>query len=178
MDFGILTDYVSTATFDPDASYNIKKYTVSNVRILSTPKMGDIDGVYIMERYSNYLTDPNIEVINEKSKYELTLEQPTTSSTMSHIIVSLKRIAIFDERNYSYDEQPSTKEAYDSLGIDRDEVAIKIGFRVELLTVSNETLYKDYEITVPPVGIDISGNEFTYSFYEEDITKMEPFLQK
>lgn len=181
MDFGILTDYTSTLTYDPDADYNIKKYTVTNVRVISTSKMGIVEDMYILERYSQTINDPSVEVVSTKSKYVIEDKPPHNSGIQSNIMVSLNKIALYDQSkspSAANGNQPTLKEIYDELGITRDEVALKIGFRVELTTVSNKTLYKDYEITVPPVNTDITSSEFHYEFYETDTSKMEPFLEK
>lgn len=181
MQFGIIAEYISTADFNEEADYNIKSTTVSNVKVLSTSKMGTVTELAIMERYSSSLEDPHVSIESEKSKYVEEQETPHTSGGQIQIIVELGQIALYDvtksEVAKSMD-QPTLGDIYNELGVTRDDVELTIGFRLELETVSRKTLYRDYEITIPPVGIDIAGNEFNFRFIEENTSQMEPFLEK
>lgn len=178
MGFNILSEYTSTVSYNPNADYNIKKVVVTNVKLLSTSKKGIVEDLIIMKRYSQFIGDPHVDVIDNKTKYEIINETPNSSGVQSQIMVNLNKIALYDEAKYPLGSQPTINEIYNNLGITRDSVALKVGFRVELTTVSNKILYKDYEIAVPPVGIDIAGSEYHFEFYENDINKMAPFLEK
>jgi len=181
MQFGIIAEYISTTDFDEDADYNIKSTTVSNVKVLSTSKMGTVNELAIMERYSSSLEDPHVSIVSEKSKYVEEQDNPHTSGGQIQIIVELGQIALYDvtksevAKNMS---QPTLRDIYNELGVTRDDVELKIGFRLELETVSKKILYRDYEISIPPDGIDIAGNEFNFRFIEENTSQMEPFLEK
>lgn len=181
MSFQVISEYTSTYDYDTLESNKIKKVTVTNVRVLNTSKMGDIEDMAILKLYSQSLSDPKVDVKTTQSKYEYEYSTPTTSGIQSVIWVNLNKIALYDETKSPAalsGAQPTMAQVYSELGIDRDEVAIKIGYRVELLTVGGKILYKDYEITMPPKGIDITSDEYSYQFIEPDVTKMEPFIEK
>lgn len=181
MSFGVIVDFTSTAQYNPKATWNIKKMIVTNVRVIDTSKMGIAEDLYILKRYSAYKTDPKIDVKGTKTKYELDFDTPTTTLPQAHVMVDLNKIALYDENNSAITKatnyQPTTSQIYDELGINRDAVALKIGFRVELITVSDKTLYKDFEVVMPPVGIDIAGSQFSFPYLQTDVSKMEPFLE-
>lgn len=64
------------------------------------------------------------------------------------------------------------------MGITRDSVALTLGFRLELITNDNKTFYKDYEIEMPTKDFDLTGDNFQIDLTIDDVTKMEPFLEK
>ena len=64
------------------------------------------------------------------------------------------------------------------MGITREGVVLTIGFRVELITVGGKTLYKDYEIEMPPKGFDIGGDEYQMNLMVDDKSQMDTFLEK
>lgn len=181
MNYGIIAEYTSTAIYNPNADYNIKKVIVSNVKVLSTSKMGIVEDLYIMQRYSQYPSDPHVDVVSAKTKYEIINDIPNSSGVQSQVMINLNKIALYDESkspSASNGRQPTLEDIYGELGITSNEVALKIGFRIELITTSNKVLYKDYEVVVPPTGVDITGSEFHFDYYETDIAKMEYFLEK
>lgn len=181
MTFGVLTEYTSIASYDANAEYNIKKVVVTNARIISKSKMGFDEDLIILKTYSQSIDDPHVDVVSSKTKYEIVNNPANNTGVQSQVMVHLNKIALYDESispSAANGNQPTLKQIYDELGITRDEVAIKIGFRIELITVSNKTLYKDYEIIVPPVGIDITDSEYHYEFYKTETNQMEPFLEK
>ena len=180
MVFDILPEYTSIADFNPDAGYNIKKMTVTNVRVISTSQMGMVGSIKINKLYSSNYED-YVEVFDKSSKYELDLATPHSSGMQARLQIELYDIALFDSVNADCAQNgnnPTMAQIYNELGITRDSVAIKVGFRIELLTVSGNVLYKEYEIEVPPAGIDIAGAEYHYDFLQADVNSMEPFMEK
>lgn len=175
MTFHVLSDYYSVVEFNPSSGENIKKKTIRNLRIIKSPKMGTADELYL-----NYDSNGqnHVMVAGTKNKYELEYETPHSSGVQSSVAVKLSQIAFFDSSKYDYNAQLSMGQIYNDLGITRDAVALTLGFRVELTTVDNKILYKDYEIELPPNGFDIAGSQYQMSFMTDDLTKMEPFLEK
>jgi len=181
MSFGILADYTTMLSFDENADYNIKKIIVSNVKVLSTSKMGEIKELAILDRYSSSLYDPHMTVSEDKDFNEIINEVPNTDDGQVSVMVELGKIALYDVSKSEVAAnggQPSLEAIYNELGITRDQVALKIGFRIELITVSNKTVYMDYEIDVPPIESNITSDEFHYDFYKTDYTQMKPFFEK
>ncbi len=183
INYNILAEYTSTAAYNMNANYNIKKVIVNNVRVISTSKMGTVGELAILKRYSGSTADSHVDVVGTSDKYVENIAIPNTSGYQIGIMVELNKIALYDQNKYtniSYatSTEPTLEMIYDKLGIDSSTVRLKIGFRIELLTVDNITLYKDYEITVPPTGVDIKNEEFHYEYYQTDVKKMAPFLQK
>lgn len=178
MVFDVMSEFTSVANYNPNADYNIKKVTVTNVKVLSTSKIGIVEDIQIMERYSQYFSDAHVDVTGTKAKYEIVNDVPNSTGVQSRIMLELNKIALYDSTKNKTLVEPTMSQIYADLGITRDSVAIKLGFRIELTTVSNKILYKDYEIVIPPVGVDITSSEFHYDYYETDVSKMEPFLEK
>ena len=181
MGFQIISEYKSTYDYDADPGVKIKKMVVTNVRAISTSKKGILEDLSILEQYSQSLADKHVIVNNKDSKYTLEYSSPHTSPVQAIIWVDLNKIALYDANTSPIAktvDAPTFKQIYDELGITRDEVAFKIGYRVLLYTVSGKVLYKDYEITVPPVGIDITDSEFSYQYLETDTAKMDAFFEK
>lgn len=181
MSFNILTEYTSTFDYDTDENNKIKKMTVTNVKILSTTKKGDIEDIAILKQYSQSLNDPKVDVKSTKSKYEIVYDTPHTSGVQSSIWINLNKIALYDQTTSivaKQEENPTLSQIYNELGIELSDVTLKIGFRIELLTVGGKILYKDYEITTPPSNVDITASEFHYEYLETDVKKMKPFLEK
>lgn len=172
MTFNVITDYYSTNEYSENADYNIKKKVISNVRVISGPKMGMADELYAdFTIYNNgtLLTGTN-------NKFETTYSIPHTSGVTSSVAVVVNKIALYDSSKYT--STPSLSQLYSDLGIDRASVSLKLGFRVELITNDNKTFYKDYEITIPPESYDITSSEFHLDYTINDVSKMEPFLEK
>ncbi len=70
--YNVITDYVSTNIFDPDAGYNIKKKVVSNIRVIKGPKMGIAD-----ELYRNYtLYDMGDALLGTNNRFETVYDAP------------------------------------------------------------------------------------------------------
>ena len=174
MTFNVITDFTSTVGYD-ETNYHIKKKRISNIRIIKSPNMGMVESIY--PNYAAF-NSTNEEIKGSKNYYEEEFSTPIYFSGQTSIGVDVNRIALFDAANYGWNEQPTTSEIYNDLGITREEVSLILGFRVELITVEGKTLYKDYEIEMPPVGYDIAGLEFQMNFMTDDISLMETFLEK
>lgn len=172
MVFLILVDYYSTIDYNNKDEY-IKKEIVGNIKIKKTPKMGTVGDIY--GSYQSYLNDDYI-IKGSNNKFVKEFDTPVMYGTQSSIAVELDNVAYIDSA--LYDDNITTKDLYNSLGITRDNVAMTISFRIEFVTVGGKTLYKDYEIEVPPKTFDIGGSEFRTDFLTEDVTKMETFLEK
>lgn len=173
MTFNVITEFVTTIGYDDTENY-IKKKTISNIRLIKTPKMGTAEEIY--PDYFAFGT--NTELKGSNNSYTKEYSTPIFYSDQTSIGVTVNRIALFDSSNYGWDENPSTSQIYSDLGITRDSVALTLGFRVELLTVGGKTFYKDYEIEMPPKGYDIGGSEYQMSFMVDDVSKMDTFLEK
>lgn len=174
MIFNVVTDYYSTYDFDADANYNIKKKIVSNVRVISGPKMGMAEEIY--GKYSIY--DEGVLLLGTNNRFEDVYSYAHTGGVQSSIAVVVNKIALFDSANYDYYETPSLSQIYSDLGISREDVTLTLGFRVELITVDNIVFYKDYEVIMPPSTFDIDGDEFQVDFTIDDVDLMEPFMEK
>jgi hypothetical protein len=174
MTFNVITDYISISDYNPEAGYNIKKKTVSNIRVIRNPKKGVIES--LIGDYNTY--GEGIDLVGTKNKFETNYETPHNSGVQSSIAVNINQIALFDSSNYGYYETPSINQVYSDLDITRENVELVLGFRVELLTVDNQIYYKDYEITLPPVEYDIAGSEFHIDKTIVNQNDMEPFMQK
>ncbi len=172
MVFNILVDHYSTVDYNNKNEY-IKKQIVSNIKIKKSPKIGMVGDVY--GNYQSY-NGPDFKMVGTKTKYEKTFDQPIMYGEQNSIAVELDKIAFIDSAEYP--GSPSTSELYSALGITRDSVAMTISFRIELVTVDDKTLYKDYEVEVPSKNFDISGSEFRTDFIIEDVNKMESYLEK
>lgn len=171
--YNVITDYVSTNIFDPDAGYNIKKKVVSNIRVIKGPKMGIAD-----ELYRNYtLYDMGDALLGTNNRFETVYDAPHTSGVQTSIAVFVNKIALLDANKYLGD-LPALSVVYSDLGITRDSVALTLGFRLELITNDNKTFYKDYEIEMPTKDFDLTGDNFQIDLTIDDVTKMEPFLEK
>jgi hypothetical protein len=174
MTFNVLVKYTSTYDFNEFAGYNVKKKTISNVRIIKTPKMGTVGDII-----GNYdMFGGGIELVGSKNKFETTYEVPHTSGSTTSIAVKLDQIALMDPANYGYDQAPSLSDVYKDLDITRENVELTLGFRLELLTVDNIIYYKEYEIKLPPEGFDVAGDQFQIDKTITDLDQMEPFMQK
>ncbi len=172
--YNVLAEYTSTHDIDPDASYNIKKKVVSNIKIISGPKMGMAD-----ELYGNFsLYDMGDPLLGTNNKFETVYDVPHSEGVQSSIAVYINKVAFLDANKYEGDGYPSLVTVYGDLGITRDSVAITLGFRVELITNDNKTFYKDYEIEMPTKDFDLTGDNFQIDLTIDDVTKMEPFLEK
>lgn len=180
MAFTILTEYTSNMPSGYSPDNDIKKMVISNVRVVSTPKMGIADGLYIMDT-SKPEPDSSIEVLGTKNYYTYEYPTPHSFGVQSGVKVELNQIALYDITKSpaaANGAQPTMDQVYGELGITSAQVATVIGFRIELFMVGGKTLYKDFEITVPPTGIDIGSSEFLYNYFVTDINQMEPFLEK
>ncbi len=173
MTFNVITEFVSTIGYDDTNNY-IEKKIISNIRLIKTPKMGVAEEIY--PDYFAFGT--NVELKGSNNSYTKEYSSPIFYSDQTSIGVTVNRIALFDSANYGWDESPTTSQIYSDLGITREEVALTLGFRVELITVGGKTLYKDYEIEMPPAGFDIGGSEFQMDFMLNDVSEMEVFLEK
>lgn len=172
--YNVITDYVSTNIFDPDAGYNIKKKVVSNIRVIKGPKMGIAD-----ELYGNYtLYDMGTKLLGTNNRFEKEYEFPHTTGVQTSIMVFLNKVALLDANKYTDEEISNLSKVYGDLGINRDSVSLTLGFRVELITNDNRTFYKDYEIEMPTKDFDLMGDNFQIDLTIDDVTKMEPFLEK
>lgn len=172
MIFQILVDYDTTIDFHSEDEY-IKKQTVSNVKVTKSPKMGTVGKVY--GSYQSYI-DPEYIMVGTNNKFVKTFAEPTMYGTQNSIAIELDNVAFIDSAKY--EDNISFENLYNALGITRDSVALTVTFRVEIETVGGKTLYKDFEVVMPPQGFDISGSEFQTSFLTNDQTKMECFLEK
>lgn len=172
--YNVITDYYSTNDYNPDASYNIKKKIVSNLRVIKGPKMGIAD-----ELYGNFsLYDERTNLLGTNNKFEQVYDTPHMSGVQSSIAVFVNKVALLDANKYTDAEISDLSKIYGDLGISRDSVALTLGFRVELITVDNKTYYKDYVVEIPTKNFNISGSEFQIDLTTDDIDKMEPFLEK
>ncbi len=172
MTFLILVDYYSTIDYENTGDY-ISKQIVSNIKITKSPKMGTVGDIYV--NYQSYL-DADFKIVGSNNKYTKTHATPVMYGTQSSIAIELDNIAYIDSA--LYDDGITTSALYNALGITRDNVALTVTFRVEFITVDGKTLYKDYEVEVPPKSFDIGGSEFRTDFYTENVDEMEPFLEK
>lgn len=173
MTFNVITEFISTIGYDETNNY-IKKKVISNIRLIKTPKMGIAE-----EIYPDYFAfNTNVELKGSNNSYTKEYSTPIYYSDQTSIGVTVNHIALFDAAAYGYNEQPTTSQIYNDLGITRETVALTLGFRIELTTVEGKILYKDYEIEMPPKGYDIGGTEFQVSFMIDDLSKMESFLEK
>lgn len=172
MTFSILIDHTSTIDYNNKNEF-IKKQIVSNIKIKKSPKMGIVGDIY--GNYQSY-GGSSYKMVGSKNKYEKTFNQPMMSGEQSSIAIELDRIALMDSAKYP--ESSSISQIYNALGITRDSVAMTVSFRIELITVDDKVLYKDYEIEVPSKSFDISGSEFRTDFITTDINKMETYLEK
>lgn len=173
MTFNVIIEFVSTIDYNDTNKY-IKEKVISNIRIIKTPKMGIAEDIY--PNYDAYGT--NTELKGSKNSYAKKYDTPIFSPEQTSIAVALNHIALFDSSNYGWDEQPTTSQIYNDLDITRDNVALTLGFRIELITVDGKILYKDYEIEMPPKGFDIGGSEFQMNFMTDDISQMDAFYEK
>jgi len=173
MTFNVITESISMTDFD-DTNTHIKKKTISNIRLIKTPKMGIADTIYP----KFYAAGSNEEIKGSNNFYVENYDTPIYLNDQTSIGVTLNQIALVDFNNYGLDEQPTTTQIYNDLGITRENVALTLGFRIELTTVSGKTLYKDYEIEMPPVGYEIGGEEFQMNFMTSDVSQMQTFLEK
>lgn len=172
--YNVLTDYTSTHDVDPDASYNIKKKIVSNIRVIKGPKKGVAD-----ELYGNFsLSSMGDPLLGTNNKFETEYDEPHSSGVQSSVIVFVNKIALLDAKKYVGIESPPLSKVYEDLGITKEDVTITLGFRVELITNDNKTFYKDYEVEMPTKDFDLTGDEFQINLTVEDVNKMEPFLEK
>lgn len=172
--YNVITDYFSTNELDSNAGYNIKKKIVSNVRVISKPKKGLANELYgntTQKSIGDALTGTN-------NKFELQYDKPHSTGVKSSVSVVINNIGNFDATSYKEGEPISIEKLYNAIGITKEDVTLTLGFRVELITVDNKTLYKDYEIILPPSNFDITGNEFYVDLTTEDVNKMEPFSEK
>ncbi|GEM_PF-5524180 len=172
MVFQILVDHYSTIDYNNKDLY-IKKQIVSNIKITKSPKMGTVGDIYA--NYQSYLA-PDFKMVGSNNIYEKTYDQPISYGAQNSIAVELDNIAFIDSSKYP--DSISTSELYNALGITRDDVALTVSFRIEFVTVGNKTFYKDYVIEVPPASYNIGGSEFRTDFITEDVSKMEPYLEK
>ncbi len=172
MVFNILVDHYSTIDYNNKNEF-IKKQIVRDIKIEKSPKMGIVGDIY--GNYQSY-SGKDYKMSGSNNKYEKTFDQPLMYAEQNSIAVELDRIALVDSSKYP--DSISTSELYNALGITTDSVTMTIFFRIELVTVDNKVLYKDYRIEVPPKSFDIGGNEFRTDFLTEDVTKMEPYLEK
>jgi len=172
MIFNVLVDYYSTIDYSNQSDY-IKKQIVSDLKVVKSPKMGIVSDLY--SNYQSYM-DADYKVVGTSNSFERNYQTPIMYGTQNSLAVELKDVAYVDSSKY--EDTITTKELYDALGITRDGVSLTISFRVTLITVSGKTLYKDYEIEVPNSSFDISGSAFQSNLITEDVTKMEPFLEK
>lgn len=176
MTFNVISNYTSTYDYDAEADYNITKKIVSNVHVVKSPKMGNPD-----ELYGNYTLSGGTLLVGSNPKYEEVNPTPHSSGSYVSVAVKLNQIALYDSNTSPSalnGNQPTLSQVYNELGIDNDAVSMVLGFRVELVTVGGKTLYKDYEITVPPLTYDVTGTEFRMDFEIEDFSDMEPFFEK
>lgn len=173
MTFHVIAEHTSIVDYQATREH-IKKKTVSNIRIIKTPKMGMAEEIYA--DYGSGGTGTLLAGTN--NKFEKNYDTPSFSQDQTSIAVKLNRVALFDSSKYGWDEQPSTSQIYSDLGITTDQVRLTLGFRIELTTVDNKILYKDYEIELPPQGFDIGGSEFQMRFMTDDTTQMSAFLEK
>lgn len=173
MTFNVITEITSTVSYNDTNDY-IKKKVISNIRLIKTPKMGMSEEIYA--DYGTY--GKNVELKGSNNKYTKVYDTPVYYPDQTSLGVKINRIALLDSSRYNADEQPSLSQIYSDLGITRDNVALTLGFRIELTTVSDKILYKDYEVEMPPKGFAISGSEFQVNFMTDDISKMESFLEK
>ncbi len=173
MTFNVITEFTSMIDYSDTNNY-IKKKTISNIRLIKTPKMGVAEEIYA--DYNSY--GNNTELKGSKNYYIKEYSEPIYSFDQSSLAVTINRIALLDSSNYGWDEQPTLSQIYNDLGITREAVALTLGFRIELTTVSGKVLYQDYEIEMPAQGFDIVGSEFQTNYLTEDTTKMKPFFEK
>lgn len=173
MTFNVVTEFTTTIGYDEKDNY-ISRKVISNIRLIKTPKMGMAEEIY--PDYFAFGT--NTELKGSNNSYTKEYSTPVFFSDQTSIGVKVNRIALFDSSNYGINEEPTTSQIYNDLGITTDSVSLTLGFRIELTTVGGKVLYKDYEIEMPPKGYDIGGSEFQTSFMIDDVSKMEPFLEK
>lgn len=173
MTFNVITELASTIGYD-DTNNHIKKKVIKNIRLIKTPKMGIVGEIY--PDYYDY--GLNVELKGSNNSYTKEYSTPIYYSDQTSIAVTLNHIALFDIAAYGLNEQPSTTQIYNDLGITREAVALTLGFRIELTTVEGRILFKDYEIEMPPKGYDIGGTEFQMNFMADDISQMNTFLEK
>lgn len=173
MTFNVITEITSSGDYNDTNSY-IKKKTISNIRLIKTPKMGTAEEIYA--EYNSYGT--NAELKGSKNYYTKEYSEPVYNVDQSSLAVTVNRIALFDSSVYGFDVQATTSQIYSDLGITRDAVALTLGFRIELTTVSGKVLYRDYEIEMPDPGFDIGGSEFQTNNMIDDTTKMASFFEK
>ena len=181
MAFYLLPEYTSTALYDPAAPYNIKKASVTNIRVSSTSKKGTVGDIAIFKEGTVDPTGPRIDIVGTKDRADFPQATPNSSGRQFILYVELDKIAIYDideSPAAANGNQPTTKQIYDELGIDQAAVVLTLSFRIELTTVSGKTLFHDYAVVLPPVGVDVTADEFHYEYFEPDVAKMEPFLEK
>ncbi len=171
MNFNVTTDYYSTNEYNPDADYNIKKKIISNVRVIKQPKMGMAEELYVYNSQGTLLSGTNNKY---KEKYDI----PHTSGVQSSVAVAVNKIAFLDTSTYGFGEMPGLSKIYSDLNVTTENVTLTLGFRVELVTKDDKIFYKDYEIILPPSSFNISGAEYSMDFIEDDVSEMEPFLEK
>lgn len=174
--YHIITNYVSTNIYDPDARYNIKKKVVSNIRVIKGPKMGNADELY--GNYNYYTGDMGTKLLGTNNKFETVYEYPHIGGVQTSILVYINKVALLDANKYTDEEISNLSKVYGDLGINRDSVALTLGFRVELISNDSRTFYKDYEIELPTKDFNLTGSEFHVDLTTYDVTKMEPFLEK
>ena len=133
MTFNVITEFVSTIDYEDTNNY-IKKKTISNIRIIKTPKMGIAEEIY--PDYFAFGT--NEELKGSKNYFVKEYSTPIYYYDQSSLAVTVNKIALLDSSAYGWDENPTTSQIYNDLGITRDGVALTLGFRIELTTVSGK----------------------------------------
>lgn len=172
MQYLILVDHYSTIDYDKKEDF-VAKQIVKNIKIKKSSKIGTVGDIY-----ANYQPNFNsyFKIVGTKTIYEKTHKDPLMYPEQNAILIELDRVAYVD--SILYPDNISTRDLYSALGITTDAVTLTVTFTIELVTVSGRILYRDYEVVVPPTGYDISGSEFRTDFIEEDVEKMDKYLER
>ena len=177
MNFEVLTEYYSISSWSGNDTNKVLKKTISNIRLIKTPKKGIADTIYVLEGYNQ----ERYEIKGSNNKYSIEAKNSSMGLQYTALGVELNQIALYDTNtspSAQNGNQPTLGQIYNELGITRDEVKLTLGFRVELTLESGKIVYKDYEVEMPPVNMDITGSEYHFDFYVDDIDSMDAFLEK
>lgn len=177
MKFELLHEYYSISSWTVEDTNKVVKKVISNIKLVKTPKKGNVDSIYILEGYNQN----KYEIMGTNNKYSIEASKSEMALEYTNLSVELNQIALYDiytSPSAANGNQPTLSQIYNELGITRNEVSLILGFRVELHLESGKIVYKDYEVEMPPTIMDISGSEYHFDFKLNDINQMEPFLEK
>ncbi len=181
MAFSVLPEYTSTNDYDPSAGYNVKKFSIGNVHVVSSSKMGTVGSLSVWKPGTVDPSGPRVDLVGSLDRADFAVSPADSSGRQTVLYLELDKVAQYDLAKSpaaANGASPTMEQIYRELGIDRSAVTLKLAFRIELVTVSGKTLFHDVEIELPPSNVDVTGPEFHYEYFVAEVTAMEPFLEK